>query len=309
MRLSRSTPEDLHVSHPLHIYSTRRRGGRRRDGRHRGRRPRRASAESDGDGPTIVVENAGDQSNAINLPAPPQVGQAAQTAMAIDMALAIDDGGNSTEVAVGLAMDLTMEVTAVSEDGGYVTVLTLDAVEIKDMPDGADASAVPCVGVDGLQLEQTLDSAGNTLSLEPVGTGLGGAEMGCVEQFASTQSQSAVVFPAEPVGPGASWSADVVVENQGVELPVSYHYTLSDVSNGRYTIEATLVSDIDITQGGVDVTGTMAGAGTTTGAVANPLDVSSTFNVTTDMVSSVDGMDMSMSMDMNIEMATKSPQS
>jgi hypothetical protein len=214
--------------------------------------PAAASAGSDGDGLTIVVENAGDQSNAITLPAPPQVGQAAQTTMAIDMDLAIDDGGNSTEVAVGLAMDLTMEVTAVSADGGYVTLLTLDAVEITDMPDGADSSAVPCVGVEGLQLEQTLDAAGNTLSLEPVGTGLGGAEMGCVQQFTSTQSQSAVVFPAEPIGPGASWSADVVVENQGVELPVSYRYTLSDVS---------------------------------------------------------DGMDMSMSMDMNIDLATKSPQS
>ena len=226
--------------------------------------------------------------------------------MAIDMDLAIDDGGTSTEVAVGLAMDLTMEVTAVSADGGYVTLLTLDAVEITDMPDGADSSAVPCVGVEGLQLEQTLDPAGNTVSLEPVGTGLGGAEMACVQQFTSTQSQSAVVFPAEPIGPGASWSADVVVENQGIELPVSYHYTLSDVSNGRYTIEATLDSDIDITQGGVDVTGTMAGSGTTTGAVANPLDVSSTFRVTTDMVSSIDGTDMAMSMDMNIELATKS---
>ncbi len=268
--------------------------------------PAVASAGSDGDGPTIVVEDAGDQSNAITLPAPPEVGQSVQTTMAIDMDLAFDDGGTSTEVAVGLAMDLTMEVTAVSADGGYVTLLTLDAVEITDMPDGADSSAVPCVGVEGLQLEQTLDRAGNTLSLEPVGTGLGGADMACVQQFTSTQSQSAVVFPAEPIGPGASWSADVVVENQGIELPVSYHYTLSDVSNGRYTIEATLDSDIDITQGGVDVTGTMAGSGTTTGAVANPLDVSSTFRVTTDMVSSIDGTDMAMSMDMNIELATKS---
>ena len=98
-----------------------------------------------------------------------------------------------------------------------------------------------------MQLEQTLDAAGNTLSLEPVGTALGGTEMECVQKFMSTQSQSAVVFPAEPIGPRASRLADVVVENQGVELPVSYHYTLSDVSNGRYTIEATLDSDIDIT--------------------------------------------------------------
>jgi hypothetical protein len=202
-----------------------------------------------------------------------------------------------------------MEVTEVSADGGYVTLMTLDAVEITDMPDGADASAVPCVGIEGLQLEQTLDAAGNTVSLEPVGDGLGGTEMACVQQFTSTQSQSAVIFPTEPIGPGASWTAEIVVENQGVELPASYHYTLSDVSNGRYTIEATLDSDIDVSQGGVDVTGTIAGAGTTTGAVTNPLDVSSTFEVTTDMVSSIDGMDMTMSMDMIFDLTTKSSQS
>ena len=57
------------------------------------------------------------------------------------------------------------------------------------------------------------------------------------------------------------------------------------------------------------VTGTVSGTGTTTGALANPLDVSSTFNVTTDMLSSVDGMDLSMSMDMNIDVATKFSQS
>jgi hypothetical protein len=271
--------------------------------------PAVASAGSDGDGPTIVVENVGDQSNAITLPASPEVGQAADARVAIDMDLAIDDGGTSTEVAIGLAMDFTMEVTAVSVDGGYVSLLTLDGVEVTDVPPGADASAVPCVGVEGLQLEQSLDAAGNTVSLEPVGTGLGGAEMACVQQFTSTQSQSAVVFPAEPIGQGASWSADVLIENQGVELPVSYHYTLSDVSDGRYTIEATIDSDIDITQGGVGVTGAMAGSGTTTGAVANPLDVSSTFEMTTDMVTSVDGMDMAMSMDANIQMTTTSPQS
>jgi hypothetical protein len=268
-----------------------------------------AAAGSTGEGPTIVVENVGDQSNAVTLPAPPQVGQVADTTMAIDMDLAVDDGGSSTEVAVGLAMDLTMEVTEVSADGGYVTLMTLDAVEITDMPDGADASAVPCVGIEGLQLEQTLDAAGNTVSLEPVGDGLGGTEMACVQQFTSTQSQSAVIFPTEPIGPGASWTAEIVVENQGVELPASYHYTLSDVSNGRYTIEATLDSDIDVSQGGVDVTGTIAGAGTTTGAVTNPLDVSSTFEVTTDMVSSIDGMDMTMSMDMIFDLTTKSSQS
>jgi hypothetical protein len=256
--------------------------------------PAVASAGSDGDGPTIVVENVGDQSNAITLPASPEVGQAADARV---------------EVAIGLAMDFTMEVTAVSVDGGYVSLLTLDGVEVTDVPPGADASAVPCVGVEGLQLEQSLDAAGNTVSLEPVGTGLGGAEMACVQQFTSTQSQSAVVFPAEPIGQGASWSADVLIENQGVELPVSYHYTLSDVSDGRYTIEATIDSDIDITQGGVGVTGAMAGSGTTTGAVANPLDVSSTFEMTTDMVTSVDGMDMAMSMDANIQMTTTSPQS
>jgi Family of unknown function (DUF6263) len=268
-----------------------------------------ASAGSDGEGPDIVVENAGDQTNAISVPAPAQVGQTAQTTIAVDMDLAVDDGGVSTDVAVGLAMDFTMEVTDVSADGGYVTLLTLDAVEVTDMPEGADSSGVPCFGIEGLQLEQTLDAAGNTLSIEPVGTGLGGGEMACVQQFSSTQSQSAVIFPAEPIGPGASWTAELVVENQGIELPVSYHYVLTDVSNGRYSIETTLESEFDVTQSGVNVTGTMSGSGTTSGDPSNPLDISSTFKATTDLLSSLGGTDMVMTVDMTIDMATAPPAS
>jgi Family of unknown function (DUF6263) len=270
--------------------------------------PAVASATGD-DGVGIVVENAGDQANAIRLPASAVVGQTAQTTLVLVMDLSVDAGGMSTEVGIGLEMAMTSEVTELTDDGGYVAVTTLDNVEITDLPEGADESGVPCIGVAGVQLEQTFDAAGNAVSAEAVGGDLGPAEAACVEQLTSTQSQATIVFPSEPIGPGASWSADLVTENQGIEIPVTYHYALTDVSDGRYTIEASLDSDFEVEQDGISGTGNMSGSGSTTGAVDNPLDVSTSFDVALDMVSSLEDGDMSMTVDMDIDVLSEVPPS
>ena len=191
--------------------------------------PAAASAGGDDGAVDVVLEDAGDQANAITLPAPARVGQVAESTTALDMRAALG-GAMSTEVAVGMEIAMTSEVTEVAVDGGYVTLTTLHRVDVTDLPAGADEADVPCVGVTGLQIEQRFDAAGNPVSTESVGKGLGPAETACVEQLSSTQSQSAVVFPNEPVGPGASWSAELVTVNEGVEVPVTYHYTLTEVS-------------------------------------------------------------------------------
>jgi hypothetical protein len=181
-----------------------------------------AAAASGDDEATIVVEDAGDQANAITLPAPAEVGQIVESTTTLDMSVAIG-GSMSTELAVGMEIAMTSEVTEVAADGGYVALTTLDRVEVTDMPDGANEADVPCVGITGLQIEQRFDAASNPVSTEPVGAGLGAAESACVAQLSSTQSQAAVVFPSEPIGPGATWSADLVTVNQGIEVPVTYH--------------------------------------------------------------------------------------
>ena len=79
------------------------------------------------------------------------------------------------------------------------------------------------VGVTGLEVEQTFDASGNTVSMEAIGDELDNTQSLCVDQLSSTESQSAVVDPDEPVGPGATWSADIVATNQGIEIPITYH--------------------------------------------------------------------------------------
>src|SRR5262245_28281064 len=197
--------------------------------------PAAASASDVDDSVDVVLESAGDQANAIMLPAPARVGQVAESTTALDMHVAVG-GAMSTEVAIGMEIAMTSEVTEVAADGGYDALLTLHRVDVTDMPEGADESDVPCVGVTGLQIAQRFDAAGNAVSTEAVGD-LGAAEAACVEQLSSTQSQTAVVFPDEPVGPGASWTADLVTVNEGIEVPVTYRYTLSAVSGGRYSID------------------------------------------------------------------------
>jgi hypothetical protein len=201
---------------------------------------------------------------------------------------------------------MTSEVTEVAADGGYVALTTLHRVEVTDLPDGADQADVPCVGVTGLQIEQRFDASGNAVSTEPVGE-LGSAEAACVEQLSSTQSQAAVVFPSEPVGPGASWSADLVTVNEGVEVPVTYRYTLTDVSGGRYSIDATLDAQFEVEEGGVTASGTMTGSGTIAGAVDNPLVTSSSFDIAMEMASDVE--DFSMNLDISIDLLAEAPPS
>lgn len=271
--------------------------------------PAVASASGDDGDFSIVVENTGDQSNAITLPPVAEVGQTAQNTVSMDMDMGVEGAGMSTELGFGLEMVMTSEVTEVADDGSYAALTTLDSVSVVDLPDGVNEADIPCVGITGLEIDQTFDAAGNTMSMEPVGDDFGSAESLCVDQLASTESQSAVVYPDEPVGPGASWSADIVAENQGMEIPVTYHYTLTEVSDGRFTVEASLDSDFEVDQDGVVGTGNMSGTGTFSGAVANPLDMSSTFGVALEMESDLDGQELSMRVDMNIDMASVVPTS
>jgi hypothetical protein len=115
------------------------------------------------------------------------------------------------------------------------------------------------------------------------------------------EAQSTVVFPAEPIGPGASWTADVVFQNQRLGVPVTFHYTLTDVADGRYAIDATLESDLDVSRNRLSATGTFSGSGTLSGAIDNPMDVSSSFNMTIGMASSVGGYDLTMLTDIATE--------
>ena len=264
--------------------------------------PLAASAGSGDGDPVIVVESTGDQANAIVLPAAAQIGQSTQSTLAFDIDLSMSMSGQTEEAGTAMEMALTSEITEVLADGGYVALASLDSVEVTEFPEGADPSTVPCVGISGVQLEQTFDAAGNTTSVEPVDSGLGATEQACVEQFTSTQTQATVVFPAEPIGPGASWTADMVMQNQGMEMPVTYHYTLTDVSNGRYSIEATLDSDFDVSQDGLSATGTVSGSGNLSGAIDNPMDVSTSFKMNMDMESSSGGEDFSMAIDIAIDM-------
>jgi hypothetical protein len=258
--------------------------------------PLTAAASAD-DGPVVVVESFGDQASAIALPGAARVGQVTRSRFALDMSMSTTVGGWSDEASIGLVMALTSEIVEVFPDGGYVVLVLLDSVEATELPEGTDPSTVPCLGVTGVRLEQTLDAAGNTASVEPVDTGLDAAALACVEEFTSAQMQSTVVFPAEPIGPGASWTAEFVFQNQAAEIPVTYRYTLMDVGDARYTIDATLASVLDVARSRLSATGTMSGSGTLSGAVDNPMDISTSFEMTIELASRMGGRDLTMMTD------------
>jgi hypothetical protein len=267
-----------------------------------------AHAADDDASSDIILLDPGDQSNAITLPPAPVVGQRAQLSMSMHMDMTIEGGGMSQDAVVGLTIVVTSEVTEVLPDGGYVTLTSLDSVEVAELPEGASASDMPCSGVLGLEFHQTFDAAGSVQSTEIADdTGLDPAEQACVEQWSSSQSQATVVYPDGAVGPGAQWTGEVVTENQGMAIPVTYTYTLTDVTEGRFTIETSIDSDFEYDDGSATGTGTMTGSGTSIGSADNPLDVAGTIQMAMTLDASAGGQQFSMVLDMAVDITSSQP--
>ena len=268
--------------------------------------PVAATAGGDGIGDIeITVDDVVTSPTPCSLPPAPEVGQVAGTTMTFEADLDVQGGGADEQVSLGMAVETTTEVTEVTADNGWITLTTLDAIEVTDAPAGADAAGAPCVGVSGLQLEETWDRAGQSVSWELVGDDLGPAQQACADQLSSTQSQVPIVFPPEPVGPGARWTADLEVVSQGFTFPVSYHYTLRDLADGVYTLDVTFDSEFEVESQGFVFTGTMTGSGTMGGSIEQPVGATASMTMHLEMRSDVDGEELSMSMDMTVEMRSR----
>ena len=260
------------------------------------------AGSDDGTDGTVVVDSPGDQANTITLPPDAAVGQTASWTMGMNMEMSVSGVGDAVTVPVALEMDTIQSVTEVIPEGGYVEMLSIDRVEITDAPEGADPATFPCGSVNGLELEETFNAAGATVSVEPVSDDLTDAEQECVASFTDSTSTVALVYPAEPVGVGAEWSSNVNVDSQGITIPVTYHYTLTDSGDdGTYSVEVTFDADIDGDIEGAEATGTMTGSGTFTGDIDNPLVVNGTVAQTIDMTIDDDGEQADMSIDITID--------
>lgn len=246
-----------------------------------------ASATGEDDS-NVVVESTGDQTNAITLPPPAAVGERAVSATSFDLVISADD----FEIALALQLDMTSEVTELTADGGYVAITTIDHVELTEAPTTVDVSALGYDGLAGAQFQQTFDASGKTMSTELLNADqLGEAARSAAEGFTGNLQSAQFVYPDEPVGVGARWTADLEIATEGFAIPTTYAYELTAITDGRYTIAVSYESEFDTTIEGQQASGDVTGLGTVVGSVDNPLDVSVTLDQTIDATSG--GVDVS----------------
>jgi len=225
---------------------------------------------ADGDG-RVVVESTGDPDTAVLLPPSASVGQTA-TSIAT-FRVTVESGGRRVDLAVEYAY--TSEVTAIADDGGYRSLLTIDRIALTEVPDGVDPATLGYDRLSGVQLTQRLDRAGRVLTTDLVGAdAMSDADHSIAQGFTASFEAAQFVFPDAPVGVGASWTTELSVASDGLSVPVAYRYELTDLSYGIYTVSVSYASDFEATIEGAVATGTVAGLGRATGSVANPLNVS-----------------------------------
>lgn len=245
-----------------------------------------------------VIESLGDPATAVLLPPAPQVGQQGRNQIGVIVGISID--GESVKVGFDATADA--EITAVTPDGGYTAHTTIVEMELSDASEGVDAGDFDLDELVGVQYEQDFSPSGaieNSNIVDLASMDKDAAAL--AEEFVASSQTVVISYPDEPVGVGAKWSSEVLVESDGFSVPVTYEFEITDITDGRYSMTLTYAADIDQDVQGASVTGTLTGGGTVTGSVDNLLDQA--LDLDQDMMITVgtggDSMDMSMTVEID----------
>jgi hypothetical protein len=207
---------------------------------------------------------------AVQLPAPAVVGQ--QVEVAAQVGHATVDGRFEVSVSMSTA------VTAVNGDGSYTTRTTIGTVDVHV---GAELAGD---GVNALGTRSFEQSFTPTGAANPEASTLIDAASMTAEQQESgralvdAMSMISVGFPAEPVAVGAAWTSQGTMGSNGTIIPVTYQCRLTALDASTYTMEVSYTESFSQPSDTGTIEATMAGWGTITGSVANPLVISAKLN-------------------------------
>jgi hypothetical protein len=211
---------------------------------------------------------------AVSLPAPPVVGQQAE----VGAQVAHSTAAGRFEVSVSMST----AVTAVNADASYTTRSTIGTVDVHV---GAEIAGDGVNALGTRSFEQSFTSTGTAI---PEASVLIDAASMTPEQQESGQalvdamSMVSVGFPAEPVAVGASWTSAGAVGSHGTVIPVTFQCRLTALDASTYTMEVSYAESFSQPSDAGTIEATMAGWGTITGSVSNPLEVLATLNQTVD---------------------------
>jgi hypothetical protein len=210
----------------------------------------------------------------VQLPAPATVGQQADVRARIAHATA----AGSFEVDVSMST----AVTVVNADGSYTTRSTISTL---DVPVGAEVAGNGVNNLVNQSFEQTFTAGGTAI---PQNSTLINATSMPAELQASGRalvdaiSMVSVGFPGEPVSVGDSWTVDGTVGSHGITIPVTYHCSLTALTDSTYTMAVSYTQPFSHPAAAGVIEATIAGSGTTVGSLTNPLVASTTLYQTID---------------------------
>lgn len=249
--------------------------------------------------PDISVADAG-SGPTVELPVAYEIGQTASATSEFSSSIDIEGGGIDEAITFSFRLDLSSSVTEADPEGGGLVTSVVDVFEwIEEPAVDIDASLEDLVGVG---YTEEVDASGTVVSRELVDDGdLTSEQQQLANDYLIEQTTVAFSFPDEPVGVGATWSADTSVESNGIELPVTYQYQLVALDEESYGIDVTYDSPIDTEAAGVDLGGRISGSGSITGARDNPLDVAYSFEQVANVDAEQGGQSISMDMEIAID--------
>jgi hypothetical protein len=206
----------------------------------------------------------------VDLPAPAVVGQQVEVATQVSHTTA----AGRFEISVSMST----AVTAVNADGSYTTRSTIGSVEV---PVGAEVAGDGVTALGTRSFEQSFTATG--AAIPDASTLIDAASMTPEQQesgraLVDAVSMISVGFPAEPVAVGASWTSPGNVGSHGTVIPVTYQCRLTALDASTYTMEVSYAKSFSQPSDSGTIEATMAGWGTISGSVSNPLVIAATLN-------------------------------
>lgn len=274
--------------------------------------PARATHDDDGD---VTVTSAGDPANPVTLSTTPNVGETARLTRVVNSVVAATSPAmpGQLEASSQTNMQAHVAVQSADPDGGYAAVVTVEAFDQtvddrlgigEDFGGFFPADLGPIVGVAVLQhfepgrlLEFAQAAPGTTLTAE---------QDDVVDALVDDNVDFPYLTPDTPVGQGATWA--VAPDDVAAIFPFALDFALISLKGDRFVIDMSFEIDLaemadlmGLPPGFEELSGRFSGHGRFFGVFAAPLLTSRTFSFRVDMAGTVDGIEISMTMDYTLD--------
>jgi hypothetical protein len=240
------------------------------------------------DGAVVTVLDAGDAATRVVLPGTPTEGMAGSvTKVTTTTGTIVATGKENQSATIDVVTTAVQsgEIIEVRPDGGFVLRRLVDSWQIVDNTRGADgedyADDPELRALMGVELHFEYSAQGAVVTGRPVsGTTLTAEQQAAFDELLADASGDR--FPAEPVGVGASWTAELGEDDRTITAT----YTLTALEGDAFTVEVAMTGDAaqffgELPEGFDEASGTISGTGVLHGRVGDPFDRTS--EVTSDI--------------------------